>query len=187
MDENTMGSDIMAMMSAEEVECVQAAVGDEGFTAMMATPVFLLSDSMAMVADCFAPELSAMLAIAFLSAEVGGLSAESEACLTKFYAEYGATPPDETDPAASFAYLFGFQGCLTDEEAIALSGGDESIPLPSQVRCLTAQVDSETLALLLTSVEQLFTGSASPEVMEAMQEVQVASMTCGIDLFSLSG
>ena len=187
MDENTMGSDIMAMMSAEEVECVQAAVGDEGFTAMMATPVFLLSDSMAMVADCFAPELSAMLAIAFLSAEVGGLSAESSACLTEFYAEYGATPPDETDPAASLTYLFSFQTCLTDEEAMALSGGDDTIPLPSQLRCLTAQVDQETLTLLLTSFQELFTGSASPELMAAMQEVQIASASCGLDLLSLSG
>ena len=104
-----------------------------------------------------------------------------------FYGEYGAAPPDETDPAASIAYLFSFQMCLTDEEAIALAGGDDSIPLPSQLRCLTAQVDPETLTLLLTSFPELLTGSASPELMQAMQQVQIASESCGLDLLSLSG
>lgn len=185
MDENTMGSDIMAMMSEEEVRCVQDAIGDEGFTAMQATPVFLLSDSMAMVADCFAPELSAMLAIAFLSAEAGGLSAESSACLTDFYAEYGATPPDESDPAASIVYLFGFQTCLTDEEAIALSGGDDSVPLPSELNCLTSQISLDDLTALLTGLDALFTGNASPEMMQALQQLQIASEACGVDLMSM--
>ena len=185
MDENTMGSDIMAMMSEDEVACVQAAVGDEGFTAMQATPVFLLSDSMAMVADCFSPELSAMLAIGFLSAEIGVLSAESSACLMDFYAEYGALPPDETDQAASIVYLFTFQACLTDEEAIALSGGDESIPLPSQLECLTSQVSIEDLTALLANLESLFTGNASPEMLQTLQDLQIASEACGVDLLSM--
>ena len=77
--------------------------------------------------------------------------------------------------------------CLTDEEAIALAGEDDSIPLPSQLRCLTAQVDQETLSMLLTSFPELLTGSASPELMQAMPEVQIASATCGLDLLSLSG
>ena len=184
MDENTTGSDIMAMMSEEEVRCVQDAIGDEGFTAMQATPVFLLSDSMAMVADCFSPELSAMLAIAFLSAEIGVLSDEGSACLTDFYAEYGAVPPDETDQAASIVYLFTFQMCLTDEEAIALAQGDESIPLPSQLECLTSQVSIEDLTALLANLESLFTGNASPEMLQTLQELQAASEVCGVDLLS---
>ncbi len=185
MDENMTGGDVMAMMSEEEVECVQEAVGDEGLTAMEAMPIFLLSDSMAMVADCFSTELATSLAVAFTSAAAGGLSAESSACLMNFYTESGATPPDESDPAASIAYLFGFQLCLTDEEAIALAGGDESIPLPSQLKCLTAQVDQEALTLLLTSFPELLSGSASPELLQAMQQVQVASEACGVDLLTL--
>ena len=187
MDESMTGGDLMAMMSDVEVACVQAAVGDEGFAAMEATPIFILSDSMSMVADCFSPELSAMLAIGFLSAEIGGLSAESSACLTNFYAEYGATPPDETDAAASIVYLFSFQACLTDEEAIALSGGDESMPLPSQLECLTSQVSIEDLTALLANLEGLFTGNASPEMLQTLQELQIASEACGVDLLSMGG
>ena len=41
--------------------------------------------------------------------------------------------------------------------------------------------------MLLTSFPELLTGSASPELMQAMPEVQIASATCGLDLLSLSG
>ncbi len=179
------GGDLMAMMSAEEIECVQAAVGDEGLAAMETMSVFLLSDSMAMVADCFSPALTAMLSIAFLSAQVGGLTDESTACLTDFYAEYGATPPDGSDPAEEIVYTFTFLLCLTDEEAEALTLEGDDAPAPSELRCLTAQTDQETLTLLLTSFMDLFSGNASPEVLVAMQEVQAAAEVCGVDLLTL--
>ena len=184
IDETTLGSDIVAMVSEAEVECIRGALGEEGYAAMQATPVLMFADSLEMVADCFSPELSASIAIGLMSAQVGGLSAESSACLKDFYAEYGATGPDESDPAASIVYMFTFQMCMTDEEAMAFSGGDESMPLPSELRCLTAQTSIENLTILLTGLEALFTGNASPEMMQALQELQAASEVCGVDLLS---
>ena len=184
IDENTLGSDIVAMMSEAEVECLRGALGDETYAAMQAAPVLMFADALEMVATCFSPELSAGIALSVISAQVGGLSAESGACLKDFYAEHGATGPNDSDPAAGFIYMFTFQMCLTDEEAMAFAGGDESMPLPSELRCLTSQTSIENLTILLSGLEALFTGNASPEMLQALQELQAASEVCGVDLIS---
>ena len=72
------GGDLMAMMSAEEIACVQSIVGGtsggESVPPMQETPIFMLPDSI--YGDCFSLELHIMLGIAALSAEIGPLSAE---------------------------------------------------------------------------------------------------------------
>lgn len=188
LDENTTAGDLVALVSEEEVACLIAQVGPEALAAMQSAPLVSLTDEIEVFASCISPELFAMISEAMMGL-MGGpeLSPESAACVADFHAEYGTTPPDGSDIAADLAYTFNYLMCLTDEEAMALSGGEDGAPLPSQLRCLTAQMDQETLFLLLSSVEDIFTGSASPEVMQAMQEVQIASVACEVDLFSLAG
>ncbi len=188
LDENTTAGDLIAFVSEEEVACLIAQVGPEALAAMQSVPLVMLEDEIGLLASCISPELFAMVSEAMMGL-MGGpeLSPDSAACVADFYAEQGTTPPDGSDVAAELAYTFGYLMCLTDEEAMAISGGDDSAPLPSQLKCLTSQMDEETLFLLLASVEDIFTGNASPEVMQAMQEVQIASVACDVDLFSLAG
>ena len=188
LDENSVVGDLVALFSEDEIACLVGQVGADALAAVQSTPIVMF-DQVDLIAGCISPEKFAMISEAMIGI-MGGpeFSPESQACLEGFYAEFGMTPPpDGSDTAAEFAYLFNYLMCLTDEEAMALSAGGEDAPLPSQLRCLTAQVDPDTLFLLLGSVEEIFAGSASPEVLAALQEVQIASMTCGLDLLSLAG
>ncbi len=89
----------------------------------------------------------------------------------------------ETDSLRSFITM---QLCLTDEEAQALdtSGGEDPLPLPSQLRCVSEQTELENLFIIYQAFVDLESSTEpptpSPEMTKAVAEITAAQETCDI-------
>ena len=89
----------------------------------------------------------------------------------------------ETDSLRSFITM---QLCLTDEEAQAIdtSGGEDPLPLPSQLRCISEQTELENLFIIYQAFVDLDSSTEpptpSPGMMMAVAEIMAAQETCGI-------
>ena len=69
-----LGEDVMAMLPAEEVECVRTTVGEDLYALMLLTPftsALISGDAAATspVTACFSPESQALIAQAIMAAE----------------------------------------------------------------------------------------------------------------------
>ncbi len=164
-DATTLG-DLLAAFSPDEVDCIRSTQGSEAVDAMRDVPLQSLPGGASdFPIQCLSIENSVGLAVAFLSTEAGGFSAETRRCITDIGTEnpgiLGIGPPPE-NPGALFAGAIRMQLCLTDEEAEAFAAmqGFE-LPSPSELQCLEEQLGGEEafLAMLTdeeTSEEALF-------------------------------
>ena len=84
-----------------------------------------------------------------MSLQAGGLSDDSQACIKDVFAELGV-PSETMSEIDSLRSFITMQLCLTDEEAQALdaSGGEDPLPLPSQLRCISEQTELENLFII---------------------------------------
>ena len=120
-----------------------------------------------------------------MSLQAGGLSDDSQSCIKDVFAEFGVPSEtmSETDSLRSFITM---QLCLTDEGAQTLdkSGGEDPLPLPSQLRCLSEQTELENLFIIYQAFVNLESSTEpptpSPEMTKAVAEIMAAQETCGI-------
>ena len=182
IDETTTGAELIAPLSEGEAACLRAAIGDASYEAMQD---LTLSES-AMGFDtfplqCLEPDNAIDLSIVMMSLQAGGLSDDSRACIKDVFADLGV--PSETDSLRSFITM---QLCLTGEEAQALdkSGGEDPLPLPSQLRCISEQTELENLFIIYQALVNLESSTEpptpSPEMTKAVAEIMAAQETCGI-------
>ena len=186
IDETTTGAELIASLSEGEADCLRAAIGDASYEAMQD---LTLSES-AMGFDtfplqCLEPDNAIDLSVAMISLQAGGLSDDSQACIKDVFAELGV-PGETMSMADSMRSFITMQLCLTDEEAQALdmSGGDDLLPLPSQLRCVSEQTDLENLFIVYQAFVDLESSTEpptpSPEMTMAVAEIMAAQETCGI-------
>ena len=186
IDETTTGAELIASLSEGEADCLRAAIGDASYEAMQD---LTLSES-AMGFDtfplqCLEPDNAIDLSVAMVSLQAGGLSDDSQACIKDVFADLGVPSEtmSETDSLRSFITM---QLCLTDEEAQALdtSGGEDPLPLPSQLRCISEQTELENLFIIYQAFVNLESSTEpptpSPEMTKAVAEIMAAQETCGI-------
>ena len=186
IDETTTGAELIASLSEGEAACLRAAIGDASYEAMQD---LALSES-AMGFDtfplqCLEPDNAIDLSVAMMSLQAGGLSGDSQACIKDVFAELGVPSEtmSETDSLRSFITM---QLCLTDEEAQAIdtSGGEDPLPLPSQLRCISEQTELENLFIIYQAFVNLDSSTEpptpSPGMMMAVAEITAAQETCGI-------
>ena len=186
IDETTTGAELIASLSEGEADCLRAAIGDASYEAMQD---LTLSES-AMGFDtfplqCLEPDNAIDLSVAMVSLQAGGLSDDSQACIKDVFADLGVPSEtmSETDSLRSFITM---QLCLTDEEAQALdtSGGEDPLPLPSQLRCISEQTELENLFIIYQAFVNLESSTEpptpSPEMPKAVAEIMAAQETCGI-------
>ena len=184
--ETTTGAELIASLSEGEADCLRAAIGDASYEAMQD---LILSES-AMGFDtfplqCLEPDNAIDLSVAMMSLQAGGLSNDSQSCIKDVFAELGVPSEtmSETDSLRSFITM---QLCLTDEEAQALgtSGGEDPLPLPSQLRCVSEQTELENLFIIYQAFVDLESSTEpptpSPEMTKAVAEIMAAQETCGI-------
>lgn len=190
VDDSTTGAELIAALSDSEAECLRSTIGDEGYEALQ---TLTLSQSPlgfdTFPLHCLEQSNAIDLSVAMMSLQAGGLSDDSQACIKDIFAELGVPGENmtETDSLRSFISM---QLCLTDEEAQALdaSGGEDTLPLPSQLRCISEQTDLENLFILYQRFVDLGAGleapTPSPEVLAAVNEIMAAQEACGIPTVS---
>ena len=190
IDGATTGADLIAALSDSEADCLRSTIGDEGYEALQALTLSqspLGFDTFPL--HCLEQSNAIDLSVAMMSLQAGGLSDDSQACIKDVFAKLGVPGENmtETDSLRSFISM---QLCLTDEEAQALdaSGGEDTLPLPSQLRCIFEQTDLENLFILYQGFVDLGAGleapTPSPEVLAAVNEIMAAQEACGISTVS---
>ncbi len=186
IDETTRGAELIAALSEGEADCLRAAMGDASYEAMQD---LTLSES-AMGFDtfplqCLEPDTAIDLSVAMISLQAGGLSDDSQACIKDVFADLGV-PGEAMSMTDSMRSFITMQLCLTDEEAQALdmSGGEDLLPLPSQLRCVAEQIDLENLFIVFQAFTDLELSTEpptpSPEMTMAVAEIMAAQEACGI-------
>ena len=183
--ESTTVGDIMAVLSADEVSCVRDAVGAGIFDAIQGIAIATAPPGTMenLPFECLAPENAIGISIAFMSAEAGGLSAETRSCISALAMEnpsvLGIGAPPE-NPAELFDTAIQMQLCLTDEESAAFaanSGGE--LPPPSVIRCMEEQLGG------LEDFLAIFSGTEpDPEKLLGMF---AAAQTCGLEMAPPAG
>ena len=186
IDETTRGAELIAALSEGEADCLRAAMGDASYQAMQD---LTLSES-AMGFDtfplqCLEPDNAIDLSVAMISLQAGGLSDDSQACIKDVFADLGV-PGEAMSMTDSMRSFITMQLCLTDEEAQALdmSGGEDPLPLPSQLRCVAEQIDLENLFIVYQAFADLESSTEpptpSPQMTMAVAEIMAAQEACGI-------
>ena len=187
IDETTTGAELIASLSDDEAACLRAAIGDASYEAMQD---LALSES-AMGFDtfplqCLEPDNAIDLSVAMMSLQAGGLSDGSQACIKDVFAELGV-PGEGMSMTDSMRSFITMQLCLTDEEAQAMSGPvpeEDAFPLPSQLRCVSEQMDLENLFIVYQAFADLESSTEqptpSPEMTMAWAEIMAAQEACGI-------
>lgn len=175
---STTVGELMAALSEEELSCVQEAVGADTFALIKDLPLASVPPGVELPQQCFTPETSINMSIAFMSAEVGGLSADTRNCIAELAAEDPSVlgigePP--ADPAALFSTALKMQGCMTDEEAARFGANSGAqMPPPSVMQCLEKELGG------IEDFIAIFAGAEpDPEKMLAMF---AAAQTCGLEL-----
>ena len=186
IDETTTVAELIESLSEGEADCLRAAMGDASYQAMQD---LTLSES-AMGFDtfplqCLEPDNAIDLSVAMISLQAGGLSDDSQACIKDVFADLGV-PGEAMSMTDSMRSFITMQLCLTDEEAQALdmSGGEDPLPLPSQLRCVAEQIDLENLFIVYQAFADLESSTEpptpSPEMTMAVAEIMAAQEACGI-------
>ena len=185
-NETTTGRDVMAFFSEDEVACVRSTLGDDVFNMLIDTPVMGGSGTTPdFPFECLTPENTTGFGVAMISAQAGGLSAESRSCIKDVAAANPGVlgfqePTSESDFAALLASGIEMQLCLTDEEAMALAGGEGGgeLPPPSVMRCMEERLGSqeEFLEMFLS----MFSGEVTDP--EALLAVFAAADECGLEM-----
>ena len=186
IDETTTVAELVASLSEGEADCLRAAVGDAIYQAVQD---LTLSESATgfdtFPLQCLEPDTAIALSVAMISLQAGGLSDESQACIKGVFADLGV-PGQTMSMTDSMRSFLTMQLCLTDEEAQALdmSGGEDPLPLPSQLRCVAEQTDLENLFIVYQAFADLELSTApptpSPDMMMAVAEIMAAQEACGI-------
>ena len=185
-NETTTGRDVMAFFSEDEVACVRSTLGDDVFNMLIDTPVMGGSETTPdFPFECLTPENTTGFGVAMISAQAGGLSAESRSCIKDIAASNPSVlgfqePTSESDFAALLASGIEMQLCLTDEEAMALAGGEGGgeLPPPSVMRCMEERLGSQEE--FLESFLSMFSGEATDP--EALLAVFAAAEECGLEM-----
>ncbi len=185
-NETTTGRDVMAFFSEDEVACVRSTLGDDAFNMLIDTPLMGGSETTPdFPFECLTPENTTGFGVAMISAQAGGLSAESRSCIKDVAAANPSVlgfqePTTESEFAALLASGIEMQLCLTDEEAMALAGGQGGgeLPPPSVMRCMEERLGSqeEFLEMFLS----MFSGEAADP--EALLAVFAAADECGLEM-----
>ena len=178
--ESTTVGDLMAVLSADEVSCLRGAIGADIFDAIQGIAIATAPPGTMenLPFECLQPENAIGISIAMMSAEAGGLSAETRSCISALAMEnpsvLGIGGPPE-DPAALFGTAIQMQLCMSDEEAARFAGeSGAEIPPPSVMRCMEEQVGS------LDALLGIFSGQ-QPDL-AVLGRMMEAAETCGLEI-----
>ena len=174
---DTTVGDLLAYLSEEEAGCIREAIGPQLYDLIGGLPLAAAAAGNApLPLGCLGPDNRIGLSLAFMAPRAGGLSSDSRACIREVAEENPLAigiedPGPEVDASEILRGAMQVNLCLTDEEAAALSGADDSVlPPPSDARCLVDALGGLDTLLDLYTGQQL-----EPEDLVALLE---AAATC---------
>ncbi len=186
IDETTTGAELIAALSEDEADCLRSAIGDASYQAIMNLTLSESATSFDMFpVECLEQGNAIDLTVAMMSLQAGGLSNDSQSCIKDVISELGVPSESMSETDAMRSYIT-MQLCLTDEEAQALdpSSGEDGLPLPSQLRCVSEETDLENLFIVYQAFAELGSSTEpptpSPEMTMAVAEIMAAQEACGI-------
>ena len=154
----TLGS-IVAALTGSEAACVRNAIGAETFDAVMNVPIASApAGAFDLPWGCLSREHAVGVAVAFMSAEAGGLSPQSRGCVRGVAMEsphvLGIEEPP-AEPAAAMRDVLQGHLCLSDVEAAVLSArrGTE-LPVPSAIRCMEELMGGPEAMIAVLSADE---------------------------------
>ncbi|MDE2765544.1 MAG: hypothetical protein OXI25_03820 [Chloroflexota bacterium] len=174
---DTLGRDVIDLLTDAEVDCIRERLGEADFQRLLDDPIVGGSaGDAALPYECLEEETAMELAVAVVSAQAGGLSAQSEDCVRRLLlgADGGASAlfaAESNSDAESIALTLNFILCLTDEEAEALAEQPEDFEdfNPSALRCATERVSVEELARVFGAADGAFP-AISPEMIQVFAD-----------------
>ena len=187
--EATTVRDIMAFLSEPEIACMRESIGESVFGAIVDVPLAQIpEDTGGFPLDCLTPESAVGISVAFMSADAGGLSAETRTCIASVVMDNPAAlgigpPPADADVADLLGTTIRMSLCFTVEEAAAFAGGEaDALPPPSVLRCMEEQLGG--LDALLSAFSSL--ASPAPDAAAALG-LLAAAQACGFDVAPPAG
>ena len=82
VDESTMGRDLIAVLTEEEVSCIRNTLREDGYATFLRAPALQFdSPELGFPGACLSAESTATVVSAVMDADAGGLSADSRTCL----------------------------------------------------------------------------------------------------------
>ncbi len=125
----TVGKQLLDPLSADEVSCIKAAVGQDFYTIIQVTPIAAFGgdvSSATFLFDCLIPESIVLIGIAFLDAQAGGWTEETRQCITDVGLEHPEAilvrmglewrDPAEGHATETFDYNVRICECMTSAE-----------------------------------------------------------------------
>ena len=172
---DTLGRNVIDLLTDAEADCIRERLGEAEFQRLLDEPIAGGSERTSRLPyECLEKEGGVALAVALVSAQAGGMSAESEACIRELLlsADGGASAffaAESNSDAESIALTLNFFLCLTDEEAEALAEQPEDFEdfNPSALRCVTEHVSVEELARMFETADGA-PPAISPEVIQVL-------------------
>ena len=165
IDDVTVG-DITAALSEGEVSCARNTIGRDVFDEIQNIPIASVPAGTAdLLFECLTPEHAVGINVAIMSADAGGLNAETRGCIRDIAlvdpAALGIGEPPAADPARLAEPTLRIHLCLSDEEATTLSASrGVDLPLPSAIVCMQEYLGGPDALVAIFSAEESDTEAA---------------------------
>ncbi len=188
LDRSSTGSDLVALLTDEEVSCLRNELG-ASYQAMLEAPlteVTLIGEDgdfdPPLQVPCLTPEHQTSASLSMLSVAAGGLSAGSRDCILQLLSD----DPVLAEAVGSGDAFMGpamleFIACLTPEEAAALSPGGEPAPNPKDIACLMQELEGTSSGERIIAVLSGADASGEGLTMKESAELGQAVEACGIE------
>ena len=191
LDTSSTGKDLVALLTDEEVSCLENTLGAD-YQKMLEAPLVgeagAVSESdgsdSSPLTQCLTVEHVASVSISMFSIAAGGFSAGTQECITQLLRDDPAIAEalGRQDESAVGEAMLEFIACLTPEEAAALTPpGEGPAPNPNDIACLMKQLEGtssgERIIAVLSGADASGKGLTTEESAALGQAVEA----CGIE------
>ena len=188
LDASSTGRDLIALLTPEEAACLGSRLGAR-FQEVLTTPLsegdLLERDGSVSspVVDCLTRENLAAAMISMLSMGVGGLSAETQDCMTVLLKEDPAMAEAlaQTGESEGGPTMLRLIACLRPGEAAALTApGEDPPPNPADIACLVRELEGSAPGDRIIAVLSGMDPSGEGLTMQESAMLGEAVEACGI-------
>ena len=191
LDTSSTGQDLVALLTDEEVSCLENTLGAD-YQRMLEAPLVgeaeavLESDGSdsSPLTQCLTVESAASASISMFSVVAGGFSAGTQGCMTQLLRDDPAIAEalGRQDESAVGGAMLELIACLTPEEAAALTPpGEGPAPNPKDIACLTKELEGTSSGERIIAVLSGADASGKGLTMEESAALGQAVEACGIE------
>ena len=189
IDDDTTGGDLIAVFTEDEVSCIRNALTEDAYTALLDKPALEFDDpAFVFPGECLSAESNTTIVVGVMTADAGGLSADSTSCLRSLVGAQNPASFWSDDPVDGLGAAFIIDSilCVTDEESARqdANAGRDPFLAPSQLQCIVDAAGREKLIALFDALNDPTAGGPP---FDLLTELLPAMQTCGVDIFASAG